>query len=88
MAKTHNKAIFKIILFSIAFFLCTVNLSFATDYYVRPITGEYGAENGLSYATAYDGFAGITWADVDSGNGKLFVTGTHREQMTVGAAGV
>lgn len=30
---------------------------FATDWYVRPSTGEYGDEDGTSYAAAFDGFA-------------------------------
>jgi len=37
--------------------LSSCAVAFATDWYVRPSTGEYGAEDGTSYATAFDGFA-------------------------------
>ena len=67
-----------------------------TDYYVRPHDAtagcQYGACNGTDYANAWEGFAGgngtpVNWATVDAGDGKLFVAGTHREQMTVPAHG-
>jgi hypothetical protein len=32
----------------------------AATWYVRPASGEYGAENGTSYADAWDGFADVT----------------------------
>lgn len=34
---------------------------FASDWYVRPAEGEYGAEDGSAYAAAFDGFADIDW---------------------------
>ena len=64
-----------------------LNTSLAADYYVRPSGGSYGDEDGSSYATAWDGFTNINWQTVDEGNGKLFVAGTHNEQMTIGASG-
>lgn len=33
----------------------------AATWYVLPASGEYGAENGTSYATAFDGTASIVW---------------------------
>jgi hypothetical protein len=53
----------------------------ATDYYVRPPSGEYNDEDGSDYDNAYDGFADISWATVDSGNGKLFVCGTFNDEL-------
>ena len=35
--------------------------AWATDWYVRPSTAEYGAEDGSSYAAAFDGLGDITW---------------------------
>jgi hypothetical protein len=48
--------------------LLFVSPAFATDYYVRPPIGEYNDEDGSDYDNAYDGFADISWATVDSGN--------------------
>ena len=62
--------------------------AFAATYYVRPSTGEYGVEDGTTYATAYDGFAGVTWGvgGVVAGN-TIFVCGTHKQEMTLGDSG-
>lgn len=60
-----------------------------STWYVRPVTGEYGAENGTAYATAYDGWAGITWGagGVVAGD-TLYVCGTFTgEYANIGAAG-
>lgn len=59
-----------------------------TTWYVRPIGAEYGAEDGTTYETAFDGFAGITWGvgGVVAGD-TLYVCGTHSEEMIVGASG-
>lgn len=43
----------KIILAALLF----ANSAYATIWYVRPSTGEYGLEDGTSYANAFDGFA-------------------------------
>ena len=58
----------------------------ATDYYVRPTGGSYGAGDGTSYANAWSGFSAINWTTVDNGNGTLWVAGTNNEAMTVGDA--
>lgn len=49
----------------------------AATWYVRPASGEYGAEDGTSYATAFDGTADITWgvSGVNAGD-TLCVDGT------------
>jgi hypothetical protein len=57
------------------------------DYYVRPSGGTYGSEDGADYDNAWDGFSNVNWATVDSGDGRLFVCGTHNESVTIGAAG-
>jgi len=73
------------ILFVLMFFTNFVN---ATDYYVRPNEGEYGSGDGSNYANAFDGFSNINWANVDAGNGKLFVCGVFTsEQLVIGANG-
>ena len=76
------KKIILIIIFTLIY-----STSWATDYYVRPASGEYGGEDGLSYATAYDGESDIVWADVDSGDGKLFICGTHYQTFDVNVSG-
>jgi hypothetical protein len=63
-------------------------LAEATTWYVRPAGGTYGAENGTSYANAFDGFADIVW----SGGGivagdTLFVCGAHSEKLAAGISG-
>jgi len=51
-------------------------------WYVRPSGGTYGAEDGTSYATAWDGFSNITWGvgGVVAGD-TLYVCGTHYEML-------
>jgi len=60
---------------------------FAQDYYVRPAGGSYGTEDGTSYANAWDGISNINWAAVDSGNGILYVDGTHTSGVTISVSG-
>ncbi|MFH1559772.1 MAG: hypothetical protein ABIC19_04680, partial [Patescibacteria group bacterium] len=48
----------------------------AATWYVRPSTDEYGAEDGTSYAAAFDGVSDITWAAIDPGD-TLYICGTH-----------
>lgn len=55
-------------------------------YYVRPAGGNYGDEDGSSYANAWNGFADITWASLGAGK-VLYICGTHNEILTVGASG-
>jgi len=69
----------------IIFFLFYTGMAFATDYYVD--ADASGANNGTSKTDAWESFADINWATVDSGNGKLFVCGTHREILTPTASG-
>jgi len=45
-------------------------------WYVRPLGTNYGAEDGTSYATAWEGFAAIQWASIEPGD-TLYVAGTH-----------
>lgn len=59
-----------------------------TTWYVRPTAGEYGAEDGSSYANAFDGASDITWGvgGVQAGD-TLYVCGTHYEELAVGGSG-
>lgn len=64
-------------------FLLIVGLLIASpvlsaDWYVRDEGGEYGAEDGTSYAAAYDGAGDISWASIACGD-TLYICG---EQFT------
>jgi len=50
----------------------------ATDWYVRPIGGSYGNEDGSDYDNAFDGIENVVWGagGVDSGD-TLYICGTH-----------
>lgn len=62
----------------------------AATWYVRPASAEYGAEDGTSYATAFDGYADIVWggAGVVAGD-TLVMCGTFNDNaaFNVGASG-
>ena len=86
----------KKLILSIIVLLFAVGQGWGTDYYVRPHATDaacsYGSCDGTSYANAWEGFSGgdgtaVNWSTVDSGDGKLFVCGTHREHVTVGVSG-
>lgn len=57
-------------------------------WYVRPSGGTYGAEDGTSYDTAWDGFTNIDWTanGVKAGD-TLYVCGTHTEAFVIGGSG-
>ena len=62
-------------------FLCLIfGSSLATDFYVRPLGGTYGAENGTSYAAAFDGFVDIS--GVAAGD-TVYICGTHNAEDNV-----
>jgi parallel beta-helix repeat protein len=58
--------------------------AWAADWYVRPSSGEYGDEDGTSYAKAFDGFSDITWGGggVSAGD-TLYICGTHDSTLTL-----
>lgn len=60
----------------------------AATWYVRPVTAEYGAEDGSSYAAAFDGFADIAWGagNVNTGD-TLVVCGDFGTDSTDGGFG-
>lgn len=75
----------------IAVFLLLALLSISTTgwaatYYVRPVSGEYGLEDGSDYDNAFDGFTGINWGSLGGGD-TLFVAGTFSNRLSVGASG-
>src|SRR3990167_9697545 len=49
--------------------------AWATVWYVRPVEAEYGAEDGTSYAAAFDGFADVNTAGLVSGD-TVIICGT------------
>jgi len=55
----------------------------ASDWYVRPAGGNYGLENGTSYANAWDGLLNVKWGagGVQPGD-TLWVCGLHVYEMT------
>lgn len=68
--------------------LTKTSFSTGKTWYVRPSGGSYGAADGTTYATAWDGFTNIDWtaAGVQPGD-TLFIAGTHTELLTVGGSG-
>lgn len=61
---------------------------FATNYYVRPVTGEYGTEDGSDWDNAFDGFGDIAWGSINPGD-TIFVSGGvdsayYNEQLVIG----
>lgn len=60
----------------------------AATWYVRPASGEYGAEDGTSYATAFDGFADVAWGvgNVTTGD-TLVVCGSFSTDSADGTSG-
>lgn len=63
------------------FILCLIIGTIPTlgaNWYVRPAGGNYGAENGTSYANAWDGLLNVRWGagGVDAGD-TLYICGTH-----------
>lgn len=57
-------------------------------YFVRPLGGNYGREDGSDYDNAWDGFANIDFISLASNLPAIFyVCGTHTAQLTVKAGG-
>ncbi|MEA3478610.1 MAG: right-handed parallel beta-helix repeat-containing protein [Bacteroidota bacterium] len=68
---------------TILFFLLACPLPlWATDWFVRPAGGNYGAENGSSYNNAWDGWSDITWASMSAGD-TLYICAELRSLCTV-----
>lgn len=76
---------------ALALMLCLLSAqAWATTWYVRPVSAEYGAEDGTSYATAFDGYNDIVWGGggVVAGDTLIFC-GTFNDStnMAVGGSG-
>jgi len=58
---------------------------FSSDWYVRPEGGSYGAENGTSYANAWDGLKKVVWGNngVKAGD-TLYICGLHLKEYKAG----
>ena len=66
----------------LALLLAVCAPAWAETFYVRPVGGSYGAEDGTSYAAAFKGFADIAWATSDTAGSvdaddTLYVCGAH-----------
>jgi len=73
-------------LFWIFVFLILAVPLYSTTWYVRPAGGSYGAEDGTSYAAAWDGLLNVVWGvgGVVAGD-TLYVCGLHVHDMTSSA---
>jgi hypothetical protein len=71
------------LLFSILMIACLFRPAFASDWYVRPEGGNYGAEDGTSYAGAWNGLLNVVWGSegVHAGD-TLWVCGLHIHNLT------
>jgi hypothetical protein len=56
-------------------------------WYVRPEAGEYGAENGTTFATAFDGLDGIRWDSIDPGDVVKFRGYFLNEDLVISKSG-
>jgi len=68
----------KKLLFILQIFIVFTTGILAKDWYVRPAGGSYGAEDGTSYANAWDGLPNVKWGSggVQPGD-TLWVCGLH-----------
>jgi len=74
---SHRPWMRKIVVLLLGLFFLMPGL-FARDWYVRPAGGNYGSENGTSYANAWDGLKNVKWGTggVQPGD-TLYVCGLH-----------
>lgn len=57
-------------------------------FYVRPLGGDYGSEDGTTYTNAWDGFVDIVW-DSLTPNSLLYVCGSHTgDSLYLGASNI
>ncbi|MCG2694857.1 peptidoglycan-binding protein [Candidatus Parcubacteria bacterium] len=80
----------KVFYFGVFLFVFSASPVFGADWYVRSIAGEYGTEDGLSCATAWDGFPGIVWGTggVVAGDVLNGCDDTFYETDIIGVAGI
>ena len=86
-------------LFIVALFVFCGGISQAEDLYVCHSSGEYGTEDGSSWANCFDGFGDISWGAgagsvsagdtlyVDGGSSGVTYTATGNNMLAVGASG-
>lgn len=58
----------------------------AADFFVRPAEKGVARGDGSTYETPFRGFDAIDWTQL--GHGRLYVCGTHRQTLLVGASDV
>ena len=82
-----RKIMWAVRLIFVAIFLMP-SWGWGATWYCRPVGAEYGAEDGTTYATAYDGPGDITWGvgGVVAGD-TLYMCGVHVAYFNVGASG-
>ena len=86
-------------LFIVVLILLCAGMSQAEDLYVCHSSGEYGTEDGSSWANCFDGFSDISWGAgagsvsagdtlyIDGGSSGVTYTATGNNMLTVGASG-
>jgi len=61
-----------------------VSTKYNNIWFVRPLGGSYGTEDGTSYANAFDGFIDIEWSSIGAKD-LLLVYGNHTEALDIQA---
>jgi hypothetical protein len=54
----------------------------AADWYVRPNGGSYGAADGRSWNSAFNGFSGIAWGSVSCGDTIWIAGGSYSQSLS------
>jgi len=71
------KIFFALFIYGLLFFAGN-NTASAKSWYVRPASGSYGAENGTSYANAWDGWNSIVWGNTGVvASDTIYLCGNH-----------
>lgn len=88
--RSHNRNTFAIYGFiTVLSFLLASSSCMAQTYYVRPNSSHGGANNGTSYANAWQSFAHIDWRLLSSNlPNTLIVCGTHTLRLNVAGSGI
>jgi len=75
--RKHKPHIVHILTFGLILVVLSTNAA-ASDWFVRPVGGEYGDEDGTSYDNAWDGLLNVVWGEggVVAGD-TLYICDTH-----------
>jgi len=77
ITKSHKLQIVHIVISGIVCLVLSADAA-ARDWFVRPTGGDYGSEDGTSYANAWDGLENVVWGETGVvGGDTLYVCGVH-----------